>query len=81
MGPFEEPTPNSEDIKVNVPANTSPGVVQDILNNLPNIFGALGGIFGWQQQQQQQQPQQPQQDLTPVYLLGGAIILILLTKK
>lgn len=80
MGPFEEPTPNSEDIKVNVPANTSPGVVQDILNNLPNIFGALGGIFGWQQQQQQQ-PQQPQQDLTPVYLLGGAIILILLTKK
>jgi hypothetical protein len=80
MGPFEEPTPNSEDIKVNVPANTSPGVVQDILNNLPNIFGALGGIFGWQQQQQQQ-PQQPQQDLTPVYLLGGAIILILLTRK
>ena len=80
MGPFEEPTPNSEDIKVNVPANTSPGVVQDILNNLPNIFGALGGIFGWQQQQQQQQPQ-PQQDLTPVYLLGGAIILILLTRK
>jgi len=80
MGPFQEPTPNSEDIKVNVPANTSPGVVQDILNNLPNIFGALGGIFGWQQQQQQQQPQ-PQQDLTPVYLLGGAIILILLTRK
>lgn len=80
MGPFEEPTPNSEDIKVNVPANTSPGVVQDILNNLPNIFGALGGIFNWQQQQQQQ-PQQPQQDLTPVYLLGGAIILILLTRK
>jgi len=79
MGPYNLP-PDSTDITVNVPANTSPGVVNDILNNLPSIFTALGGIFGIQQQNQQQ-VQPVRQDLTPVYLLGGAILLILLTKK
>lgn len=85
MGPFENQyigvdtfTPSFEDIKVNVPTNTSPSVVGSILSNLPNIFGAIGQVFG---NQAQQQPQQVRQDLTPVYLLGGAILLILLTKK
>ena len=88
MGPFStDPnligidtfTPTFEDIKVNVPQNTSSTVVNGILNNLPSIFSALGSIFG---QQAQQQPQvQPKQDLTPVYLLGGAILIILLTRK
>lgn len=72
--------PTSQDITVNVPKNTSSNVVGDILNNLPNILGALGGFFGNQQQQQQQQ-QPPAQDMTPIYLLGGLALIILLTRK
>jgi hypothetical protein len=72
--------PTSQDITVNVPKNTSSNVVGDILTNLPNILGALGGFFGTQQQQQQQQ-QAPAQDMTPIYLLGGLALIILLTRK
>jgi hypothetical protein len=72
--------PTSGDISVNVPKNTSSNVVSDILGNLPNILGALGGFFGKQQQQQQQQAP-PATDMTPIYLLGGLALIILLTKK
>jgi hypothetical protein len=34
-----------------------------------------------QQQQQQQQQQPPAQDMTPIYLLGGLALIILLTRK
>jgi hypothetical protein len=81
MNDFVGPVmPTSQDIAVNVPKNTSSNVVGDILNNLPNILGALGGFFGSQQQQQQQQ-QPPAQDMTPIYLLGGLALIILLTRK
>jgi hypothetical protein len=77
---FVGPRLPSEGIQVNVPKNTSSNVVGDILNNLPNILGALGGFFGKQEQiQQQQQPQA--QDMTPIYLLGGLALIILLTRK
>lgn len=71
--------PTVQDVSVNVPKNTSSNVVGDILNNLPNILGALGGFFG-KQTTQQQQPQ-PTQDMTPIYLLGGLALIILLTRK
>lgn len=81
MNDFVGPVmPTSQDITVNVPKNTSSNVVGDILNNLPNILGALGGFFGNQQQQQQQQ-QPVAQDMTPIYLLGGLALIILLTRK
>ena len=79
MGPFDPIDVTNQDISVNVPVNTQPSVINDILSNLPNIFGGIASIFG--NQQQVQQPVQVRQDLTPVYLIGGAIILILLTKK
>lgn len=79
MGPFDPQEITNQDISVNVPVNTQPSVISDILSNLPNIFSGIAGIFG--NQQQVQQPVQVRQDLTPVYILGGAIILILLTKK
>jgi len=79
MGPFEENIP-TEGIQINVPKNTPSNVVGDILNNLPGILGGLAGIFGRQEQiQQQQQP--PAQDMTPIYLLGGLALIILLTRK
>jgi len=82
MGPYsEEPKFTPEQVTVNVPANTSGSVINDILGNLPNITSALGSIFGWSSQNQPPQQIQQKQDLTPVYLIGGAIILILLTKK
>jgi hypothetical protein len=77
---FVGPIMPSEGIQINVPKNTSPNVVGDILNNLPSILGGLAGIFGRQEQiQQQQQP--PAQDMTPIYLLGGLALIILLTRK
>lgn len=80
MGPYSEDIAlTSSDVTVNVPKNTSSNVVGDILTNLPNILGALGGIFGQQQQQQPQAP--PAQDMTPIYLLGGLALIILLTRK
>jgi hypothetical protein len=80
MGPFQEDLPESaQNVTVNVPKNTSLSVVGDILGNLPNILGALGGLFGKKEQAQQQQA--PAQDMTPVYLLGGLALIILLTRK
>ena len=77
MGPLEiDPLANV--VGVNVPVNTSPGVINDILGNLPNITGALTDIFGIIRPQQQQ-PQT--QNLTPLYLLAGIALLIALTKK
>jgi hypothetical protein len=82
MNDFVGPVmPTSQDITVNVPKNTSSNVVGDILNNLPNILGALGGFFGRQTTQQQQPQQPPAADMTPLYLLGGLALIILLTKK
>jgi len=49
------------------------------LGNLPNILGALSGLFGKKEQAQQQQAPAP--DMTPVYLLGGLALIILLTRK
>jgi hypothetical protein len=72
--------PTVQDVSVNVPKNTSSNVVGDILNNLPNILGALSGFFGKQTTQQQQQAP-PAPDMTPVYLLGGLALIILLIKK
>jgi len=77
---FVGPIMPSEGIQINVPKNTSENVVGDILNNLPSILGSLAGLFGKQEQiQQQQQP--PAQDMTPIYLLGGLALIILLTRK
>jgi hypothetical protein len=80
MGPLEEITAENTGVAVNVPVNTSPSVISDILGNLPEILGAFTGIFGQQQQMQQQQPP-PAQDMTPIYLLGGLALIILLTRK
>lgn len=81
MGPLENDfSLENSNVSVNVPKDTPSGVIGDILTNLPNILGALGGLFGNQQQiQQQQQP--PAQDMTPIYLLGGLALIILLTRK
>lgn len=77
---FVGPVMPSEGIQINVPKNTPSNVIGDIINNIPDIIGALSGIFGRQEQiQQQQQP--PPMDLTPIYLLGGLTLIILLTKK
>jgi hypothetical protein len=77
---FVGPVMPTEGIQINVPKNTSSNVIGDILNNLPGILGGLAGIFGKQEQiQQQQQP--PAQDMTPIYLLGGLALIILLTRK
>jgi hypothetical protein len=82
MNDFVGPVmPTSQDITVNVPKNTSSNVVGDILNNLPNILGALGGFFGKKEQQYQQQQTPVAQDMTPIYLLGGLALVILLTRK
>ena len=81
MGPLENDfSLENSNVSVNVPKSTSSSVVGDILGNLPNILGALSGLFGKNQQQQQQQ-QPPAQDMTPIYLLGGLALIILLTKK
>ena len=77
---FVGPVMPTEGIQINVPKNTSSNVIGDILNNLPGILGGLAGIFGKQQQTQQQQ-QPPAQDMTPIYLLGGLALIILLTRK
>jgi len=80
MGPYD---PNSlQDFQVNVPQGTSGDVIQQILGNLPNIAGALGGIFGSLfGGQQQQPPPEPKQDLTPIYLIAGLALILTLTKK
>jgi hypothetical protein len=80
MGPYD---PNSfQDFQVNVPQGTSGDVIQQILGNLPNIAGALGGIFGSLfGGQQQQPPPEPKQDLTPLYLIAGLALVLTLTKK
>lgn len=80
MGPFTEDLPESaQNVTVNVPKNTPSNVVGDILENLPNILGSLSALFGKKEQEQQQQA--PAQDLTPIYILGGLALIILLTRK
>jgi hypothetical protein len=77
MGPVIK-DPLADVVGVNVPVNTSPGVISDILGNLPNITGALTDIFGIIRPQQ---PQPQTQNLSPIYLLAGLALLIALTKK
>jgi hypothetical protein len=49
---FVGPIMPSEGIQINVPKNTSPNVVTDILNNLPSILGGLAGLFGKQRSEE-----------------------------
>jgi hypothetical protein len=72
------------DFKVNVPEGTSGDVINGIIQNLP-VIGALvttvvGGLFG-PRDRNQPPPPPPPPDLTPIYLMGGLILLITLTKK
>jgi len=79
MGPYEEPQ-TFQDFSINVPANTPQDIINQILQNIPQLGQALGGIFSWLKPQQPPPPQQ-QPDLTPLYLLGGLTLIILLTRK
>ena len=79
MGPFEEPK-TFQDFQINVPGNTPQDVINQILNNIPQLGQALGGIFSWLKPQQEPPPQ-PKQDLTPLYLIAGLALVLTLTKK
>jgi len=67
-------------VKVNVPTGTGGDVIGQILNNLPVIGEAIGSIFGGLKKQNVPPPPPPP-DLTPIYLMGGLILILTLTRK
>lgn len=54
---------------VNVPAGTSDSIISGLLSNLPALFSFF------------QKEEKPKENFTPYYLLGGVLLLVLLTNN